>query len=54
MGKSLKYGAAVLCLSFALPLMASPLVPPPPKKTGKQHHSRSFPARHNAGRPMHS
>ncbi len=49
-----KFCAAVLLLSLAFPALASPQVPPPPKKAGKQHHSRTIPARHNAGRPMHA
>jgi hypothetical protein len=54
MSKFLKLGVTVLGACLALPALASPLGPPP-KKTGKHHgHSRTIPARHNAGRPMHS
>ncbi|WP_187148935.1 hypothetical protein [Candidatus Korobacter versatilis] len=54
MFRLLKLSFAMLLLSIALPVLASPLAPPPPKKAGKQRHSRTIPARHNAGRPMHA
>lgn len=50
MSKLSKIGAAILCISFALPLLAVD----PPKKPPKHGRGKMIPARHNAGRPMHA